>query len=148
MSTKDTNPKDAVGSNKPPLTTIPFTVLFEVGTAMLEGACKYRRHNYRVAGVRASIYIDAAMRHLGRWWEGESIDPDSGVSHLVKAIAGLIVLRDAQMQGLLNDDRPPASDPNWFKQVEEQVKAVLHRYPSPLPPFTQEEVENLSKDQQ
>ena len=61
---KDTNPKDAIGIKKPCLTTIPFPVLYEVGAAMLEGACKYRRHNYRVAGVRASVYVEAAFRHL------------------------------------------------------------------------------------
>lgn len=134
MSTKETNPKDAVGSSKPPLSTIPCTVLFEVGAAMLEGACKYRRHNYRIAGVRASIYYDAVMRHMMRYWEGEDIDPDSGIPHIVKAIAGLIVLRDAQMQGMLTDDRPPSSRP-WFAAVEQQVKDLLQRYPLPLQPY-------------
>lgn len=135
MSTKETNPKDAVGSSKPPLSTIPCPVLFEVGAAMQEGACKYRRHNYRIAGVRASIYYDATMRHLMRWWEGEDIDPDSGISHVVKAVAGLIVLRDAQIQGMLTDDRPPSTFSPWFSAVEQQVKDVLARFPNPLPPY-------------
>lgn len=140
MSTKDTNPKDAVGSSKPPLSTIPCPVLFEIGVAMLEGACKYRRHNYRVAGVRASIYYDAAMRHLMRWWEGEDIDPDSGVSHISKALAGLIVLRDAQMRGMVQDDRPPATH-GWFPQIEQAVKGVLGRFPNPLLPYTDQNKE-------
>lgn len=107
-TTKPTNPKDAVGSTKPPLSTIPGTVLMELGTAMLEGALKYGRHNYRVAGVRSSIYYDATMRHLIAWWEGEDIDPDSGLSHITKAIASLVVLRDAQLCGKIEwDDRPP-----------------------------------------
>lgn len=135
VSTKDTNPKDAVGSSKPPLSTIPCPVLFEIGAAMLEGACKYRRHNYRVAGVRSSIYYDAAMRHLMRWWEGEDVDPDSGVSHISKALAGLIVLRDAQMRGMVYDDRPPATH-GWFPAIEQAVKDVLARFPNPLPPYT------------
>jgi hypothetical protein len=136
VTTKDTNPKDAIGSSKPPLSTIPCPVLFEIGAGMLEGACKYRRHNYRVAGVRTSIYYDAAMRHLMRFWEGEDIDPDSGLHHISKAIASLIVLRDSQMIGNVVDDRPPISNPDWFEEAEQRVKNVLARFPNPLPPFT------------
>lgn len=76
---------------------------------MLEGAVKYGRHNYRDAGVRASVYYDATMRHLMAWWEGENIDRESGLSHITKAIASLVVLRDAMMQSKVEDDRPPES---------------------------------------
>ena len=103
------NPKDAIGVKKARLSTIPAGVLFEVGNAMLEGACKYGRHNYRGIGVRAEVYYDASMGHIMDWWEGEDIDPDSGLSHITKAIASLVVLRDAMMQGKLHDDRPPRS---------------------------------------
>jgi hypothetical protein len=82
-------------------------VVAELGLAMLEGASKYGRHNYRSAGVRASVYLDATIRHLFSWWAGEDIDPDSGLSHITKAITSLTVLRDAQFQGLFNDDRAP-----------------------------------------
>ncbi len=137
---KDTNPKDAIGSKKAPLSTLPWPVLYELGAAMLEGACKYRRHNYRVAGVRASVYFDAAMRHLVAWWEGEDIDSDSGVHHITKCIAGLLVLRDAQMQGkLAQDDRPPSSPKGWLDQIQERVDDVLARHPNPLPPYTHED---------
>ena len=136
MTTKDANPKDAVGSRKPPLSTIPCPVLFEVGAALLEGAAKYRRHNYRVAGVRMSVYYDAAMRHLMRWWEGEDMDPDSGIHHVSKAIAGLIVIRDAMMQGNVHDDRPPSSGV-WMPEIQAQVDDVLSRFPNPLPPYTE-----------
>ncbi len=107
MSEKGTNPKDIVGTRKTPLSALPFRVLWRVGLAMLEGALKYGRHNYRAAGVRASVYFDGTQRHLGSWWEGEDIDPDSNLSHIDKAIAGLMVLRDSMLQGNLVDDRPP-----------------------------------------
>lgn len=140
MSTKDTNPKDSIGLRKPPLSTLPMPVLFEVAAAMLEGACKYRRHNYRVAGVRASVYFDAAMRHLMAWWEGQDIDPDSGIHHVTKAVAGLLVLRDAQMHGTLaNDDRPPSPQEDWMNEIQARVDDVLARYPEPLPPYTKED---------
>ena len=137
MSKKDTNPKDAVGCTKPPMSTVPSPVMMEAGLAMLEGALKYGRHNYRDAGVRSSVYYDATLRHMMRWWEGEDIDPDSGLSHITKAIASLIVLRDAQMQGKIAfDDRPPAADPTWFKTLEAKVAPLLARFPNPVRPFT------------
>lgn len=106
---KNTNPKDAVGIRKAPMSTVSAAVLAEVGVAMLEGAAKYGRHNYRVAGVRASVYYDGTMRHLMSWWEGEDLDPDSQMSHITKAITSLVVLRDAMIQGMCTDDRPPRS---------------------------------------
>lgn len=106
---KPSNPKDAIGVKKAKFSVIPAGVLFDVGLAMLEGACKYGRHNYRGAGVRASVYYDAAMGHMADWWEGQNLDPDSGLSHVTKAIASLVVLRDAMFQDMLTDDRPPRS---------------------------------------
>lgn len=64
MSEKPTNPKDSVGIRKAPMSTVSAVVMAEVGVAMLEGAAKYGRHNYRAVGVRASVYYDATLRHL------------------------------------------------------------------------------------
>lgn len=128
LTNKDTNPKDAVGTKKTPFTVIPFTVLWELGCALLEGARKYGRHNYRVAGVRGSVYIDASMRHLSSWWEGEDIDPDSGLSHITKAIASLTVMRDAMLQEKFIDDRPPKARHNneW---TNNQAAMIIDKYP-------------------
>lgn len=111
QSQKPSNPKDAVGIRKAPLSVVPMNVVAELGVAMMEGALKYGRHNYRGVGVRSSVYFDAAMRHLIAYWEGEDIDPDSGLSHITKAMASLSVWRDAQLQGKCEDDRPPRSEP-------------------------------------
>ena len=137
---KDTNPKDAIGVTKTPMSTVPCGPIMEAGLGMLEGSVKYGRHNYRVAGVRASIYYDAAMRHLMAWWEGQDTDPDSGIHHIGKAISTLIVLRDAQMNEMVTDDRPIGMrNPDWLKELNEQTKALLEKYPNPKAPF-------LSKD--
>ena len=124
---KPTNPKDAVGVSKAPLSTVPANVLAELGVAMMEGALKYGRHNYRHAGVRASVYYDALMRHMMAWWEGEDIDPDSGVPHIVKAIATLVVLRDADYRGMLEDDRPPRAEP-FYPALNQLVELLKERY--------------------
>lgn len=139
--TKPTNPKDAVGIRKAPLSClsmavtaevgrylsgstrdamlfIPFEVLFEIGLGMMEGARKYGRHNYRAVGVRSSVYYDAFCRHMAAYWRGEDTDPDSGLSHIVKAMASLYVLRDADIQRKLNDDRPPRTNAAWLSGFE------------------------------
>lgn len=125
---KPTNPKDAIGILKAPTSTVPMGVIAELGVAMLEGALKYGRHNYRAVGVRTSVYVDAAKRHIDAFWEGEDNDPDAeGLSHVTKAIACLTVLRDAQMQGKCVDDRPPRSVP-FYPRLNEIVKRLIDRY--------------------
>lgn len=132
--TKPSNPKDSVGIKRVPFSTVPAVPVAEIGLAMLEGALKYGRHNYRAIGVRSSVYYDAAMRHLTRWWEGEDIDPDSGLPHIVKALASLIVLRDAELCGKLTDDRPPSS-PEWATRLNDAAAKLVEQYPEPKDAF-------------
>ena len=137
-SRKDTNPKDAVGVKKAPVSTVSGAVIAELGLAMLEGARKYGRHNYRVAGVRASVYRDAAFRHLNEWWEGQDIDPDSGLSHITKAIASLCVLRDAMIMGNWTDDRPPPLPEDFLRSLNAKAAEIIEKYPEAKDPFTKE----------
>ncbi|MEM8849258.1 MAG: dATP/dGTP diphosphohydrolase domain-containing protein [Pseudomonadota bacterium] len=102
------DPKQGAGDAKVPFATLPFAVLTELAVAHGEGALKYGRHNWRYGEVLASTYYAAALRHLVAWIEGEDTDPDSGLSHLVKAMASLGVLRDAMLHGTMQDDRPPS----------------------------------------
>ena len=138
MDVKDTNPKDSVGTKKVPMSTVPAPVMAEVGLAMLEGALKYGRHNYRHAGVRASVYYDAAMRHLMAFWEGQDIDPDSGLSHITKALACLTVFRDAMMNDMWVDDRPPhvKNHEEWVATLNQKAADLIEKYPTPAEAHT------------
>lgn len=102
---KLTNPKDLIGSDKLPIHLWPETATSLGCLGLLDGMLKYGRTNWRAAGVRASIYVDALRRHLAAWWEGEDLDPDSGLPHLAHALACLAIIVDAQAAGRLNDDR-------------------------------------------
>jgi len=134
---KPTNPKDVVGVKKAPISTVPLTVLVELGVAMLEGARKYGRHNYRVDKACASVYIDATWRHLSQFWEGEDIDADSGLSHITKAIASLVVLRDAMINSQWVDDRPPKIASGFFTEMNKKAAAVVEKYPNAKAAFTE-----------
>jgi Domain of unknown function (DUF5664) len=137
MNTKPSNPKDIAAILKVPMSTVSATVLAELGCALYEGARKYGRHNYRVIGVLASVYYDAALRHLMKWWEGENIDVDSGIHHVTKAIASLVVLRDAMIQSKFVDDRPPKAPADFIRQLDERIKEIANRYPTSSEPMTQ-----------
>ena len=133
---KPSNPKDAVGVLKVSLSYVPSTVLWELAVGMQEGGYKYGRHNYRSIGVRGSVYYDATMRHLMAWWEGEDTDPDSGLSHVTKAIASLVVLRDAMLLNKFVDDRPPKAK-IILHELNRNVETLAAKYPKPVPPYTE-----------
>lgn len=73
---------------------------------MMYGAEKYGPYNWRGNAVVASIYVDAASRHLLSWFEGSETAADSDVHHLGHMIACGAILLDAQETGNLVDDRP------------------------------------------
>lgn len=105
---KPSNPKDIAAFNKAPLHLVPGSFKAMTALALAEGALKYGSNNWRVAGVRASVYKSALERHMDKWWNGEDIDPETGVPHLANAAACLAVLIDSRAQGNMADDRPPA----------------------------------------
>jgi hypothetical protein len=106
-SVKPSNPKDAIATDKAPLHLVPAAFKAYTAMALAEGAMKYGAHNWRAAGVRASVYKSALDRHLDKWWNGEDCDPATGVPHLANACACLAILIDARVSEKLTDDRPP-----------------------------------------
>lgn len=122
LEVKPTNPKDVLGVKKLPLHLIPSTAIALASLAHLDGALKYTPYNWRKAGVRASVYIDACLRHVLLWADGEEQASDSKVSHLGHAIACLNILVDAKACGKLVDDRPtPANLSEWFATLTPEV---------------------------
>ncbi|WP_212497008.1 dATP/dGTP diphosphohydrolase domain-containing protein [Bradyrhizobium liaoningense] len=131
---KPTNPKDTFGVLKASLSFVSLPVLMETAVAMAEGGFKYGAHNYRVRGVRASVYVDATFRHVSDFWEGMDIDEESGaqLSHVTKAIASLTVLRDSMIRGNWIDDRPPPSPKGWLKKISAEMVHLAEKFPQPV----------------
>lgn len=123
--TKPSNPKDAIGSAKLDLGLVPDTMIISAACAFLEGALKYGRFNWRIAGVRASIYHAAARRHEAKWWNGQNLDKKTRVHHLDNAMACLAILRDAELYGKLEDDRPPCPDPDATADLIDKAEALV-----------------------
>jgi hypothetical protein len=121
--TKLTNPKDVIGSTKLPVHLVPACMDAYAALAFLEGALKYGTANWRVVGVRASIYYSALQRHLQKWWNGEEEDPTTGVPHLASALACIGIILDARQLGKLTDDRPPSTNMgNLISSFDAKVK--------------------------
>lgn len=114
---KPTNPKDIIGSTKIDLGNVPDSMMVHAAAAFLEGALKYGRFNWRIAGVRASIYHAALIRHVAKWWAGQDRDPVTRVRHLANALACIAIILDAEIYGKLNDDRPPSPDPDAMARL-------------------------------
>jgi hypothetical protein len=121
---KDTNPKDAIGSNKLPLHLWPATATALGCLGFLDGALKYGRSNWRPGSAKASVYVDATMRHLLAWFEGEDNMPDSGLPHLAGALASIAIIVDAQAAGVLEDDR---MYPGGYNQLVELLTPHVAR---------------------
>ncbi len=100
-----TNPKALIGDTKPSLMAVPMIAVYEMGKAMLDGVRKYGLFNWRKHEVRSDVYIDAAMRHINAWNDGEGVAADSGVHHLAHAMACMSIIIDAEYAGKLVDTR-------------------------------------------
>ena len=127
------NPKDIVGTDKLPLHLWPTTASAMGCIALLNGALKYGRSNWRHTGVRSSVYVDACQRHLAAWFEGEESD-EEGVPHLSAALACLAIIVDCQAAGKLKDDRQfPGGHRKLIDSLTPHVKRLreLHSDKSP-----------------
>ena len=106
---KSSNPKDIIGLTKPSLSAVPMRSVYEMSKAMNDGASKYGRFNWRGNSVSSCTYIDAALRHLNSWNDGQNQAQDSGVHHLAHAMACLSIIIDAELGGNLIDSRSKIS---------------------------------------
>lgn len=112
------NPKDAQGDKKVPLHLIPSSPLARLAIVFRLGAAKYGAYNWREKGVRLTVYLSAAERHLRAILDGESIDPESGQHHAAHAMACMAIILDAADIGKLIDDRPPSGE---FTRVSKEL---------------------------
>lgn len=101
-----TNPKDLLGAKKVNLHLVPPSSIIYQALAMEDGAKKYGPYNWRENKVICTIYIDAAMRHLQAFLDGEMNAPDSQKPHLGHALASIGIIVDALETGNLVDNRP------------------------------------------
>ena len=104
------NPKESAGRQKCPLHLIPTVALRETAWVHKHGSQKYGESNWLHAGINASTYVAAILRHLTTWADGEDNDPESGLSHIAHVAACCNIILDTQSCGMMNDDRTRRPD--------------------------------------
>lgn len=116
------NPKDvaAKAERRTRLDLLDPRFKKSVADALAFGAIDkgYGVRNYTKAPIEVRTYIAAIYRHLDAYLDGEDYAPDSGVSHLGHAGAGLDILFAAEEAGTLIDDRKAAEVGQTLKLPE------------------------------
>lgn len=126
---KESNPKDAIAGGKVPLWLCSPIATAKWALAQFAGLIKYGAWNWRIAGVRSSVYLSAAKRHLDAYISGEELDPVDGTDHLANVMACCAIILDAKAAGKLTDDRPPSVDLRpAYREIESQVAKLRGQY--------------------
>lgn len=89
---------------KPQISLIPRVALEAEARVFGFGAKKYSRFNFK-KGFKYSRLIDAALRHIVAFNDGEDLDPETKESHLAHARCCLSMLLDTIDLGTSEDDR-------------------------------------------
>jgi len=89
---------------KAPLSMIPYEALIEAARVFDFGKDKYGRDNWR-GGFEWTRLIDAALRHISEFNNGEDCDKESGYSHIGHALCCLMMLMSHIKRGYGKDNR-------------------------------------------
>jgi len=84
-------------TDKPRTDLIPALAVLEVAKVMGHGAKKYAEFNW-LGGLKSSRLVAAALRHLFLWLAGESLDKESGLSHLAHAACDCLMALETLMR--------------------------------------------------
>ena len=89
---------------KPPISLLHRNFIEGAAQVMAFGAGKYDRFNW-CGGIEYTRLIDACMRHMVAFYDGEDIDPESGLPHIHHACASLNMLCGMTVLHPEKDDR-------------------------------------------
>lgn len=101
---------------KPDMDLLSPIALEKIAQVMTFGKKKYGANNWR-GGIAFSRLLAAVMRHINAYRKGESIDPETGLSHLAHASCGLMMLLEFE-------ETTPDLDDRYFKEnaIDPDVK--------------------------
>jgi hypothetical protein len=92
--------------DKPRIDLIPPQAIIDIAKVLTYGAGKYDSHNWRDnGGLDYSRLYAAAQRHLLSFWDGQSLDKETGMSHLAHAACCIVFLMSYEAEDNGKDDR-------------------------------------------
>lgn len=96
---------DRYNQGKPMLSfVLQFPTAVEAFSRVKEiGAIKYARDNWRKGGKPDHEYLDAALRHIMAYMDGEVFAEDTGCTHLGHAMWNIMALQELNNKGVTHD---------------------------------------------
>lgn len=91
--------------NKPRMDLLDTFALVELSKVLSFGATKYAAHNWR-NGIAVSRMIGASYRHLSAFNGGQTIDPETGLSHIAHLMCNAMFI-------LWTLENKPELDDRW-----------------------------------
>lgn len=102
-------------NEKPDMSLLSSVAIVKVANVMTFGKRKYSANNWR-GGIVFTRLIAASLRHIFAYLGGESVDPESGQSHLAHAVCCLMMLLEFETTRPDLDDRYKAPESKDQKQ--------------------------------
>lgn len=113
-----------------PMSCLSSQAVTLIAQAMIaEDLEKYAKHKK----VVVSDHFNAAVCYFMNFWEG--VDDDMSPPWLARAMARIMVLRSAELEGRLSDNRYGKTGLH-VKELNEKAVAIIKQYPDCIPPFT------------
>lgn len=91
-------------SDKPDMSLLSSVAIEELAKVLSFGKEKYAAHNWR-KGISTSRLVGAALRHLFSYLKGESVDPETGLSHVAHAMCCCMFIIELNLTHPKLDDR-------------------------------------------
>lgn len=91
-------------AGKPDVSLLSSIAVLKIAEVMTFGKKKYDAHNWR-KGFPYSRLLSAALRHVFAYVGGETLDPESGISHLAHACCCLMMVLEFEKTKPELDDR-------------------------------------------
>jgi hypothetical protein len=130
--TKMTNPKDAIGVKKVPMSCLSSQALALVAEAIYE---ENLRPEDLINDLDLSENFDAAVAHYMLFWEGSG--DDYTVPHIARGMAHIMKIREFELADELHDERERI-DTNGLHitELNAAAAAVIEKLPPSVAPFT------------
>lgn len=101
--TTDTGDEMKKDYGKLPWHLLPSDAVEEVVKVLDFGAKKYSARGWET-GMAWSRPFSAAMRHLWKWFRGEGVDSETGLSHLAHAACNILFLLAYEKRNMTHHD--------------------------------------------
>lgn len=97
-------------NGKLPMHLMSVPAMHDVARVLEFGQKKYEPRNWEKGMAWSRVYA-ALLRHLTAWWNGEDIDPESGLPHLAHVATCAMFLQQYEKYNPEYDDRPKLGAP-------------------------------------